>query len=52
MGGGVNLRVFTKVGANLKKNSDFEAKIRGVHSVSGNKLHDFEIICPANSMSK
>ena len=26
---------------------DAGAKIRGVNSVSGDKLHDFEIICPA-----
>ena len=26
--------------------SDFEAKIRGINSISGLKLHDFEIICP------
>ena len=44
MGGwGANLRVFTKCGANLKK----ILGIRGVNSVSGKKLHDFEIICPA-----
>ena len=29
------------------ENSHFEAKIRGVNSVSGEKQHDFEIICPA-----
>ena len=29
------------------ENSDFEARIRGVNSVSGETLHDFEIICPA-----
>ena len=44
--GGANLRVFTK-GCESKENSNFEAKIRGVNSVSGEKLHDFEIICPA-----
>ena len=45
--GGANLRNFIKKGANLK--FDFEAKIRGVNSVSGEKLHDFEIICPASA---
>ena len=30
--------------------SDFEAKIRSVNSVSGEKLHDFEIICPARGV--
>ena len=27
------------------KNSDFEAKINVVNSVSGEKLHDLEIVC-------
>ena len=48
--GVANLRAFTKGDANLpetSENSDFEAKIRGVNSVSGEKLHDFKIICPA-----
>ena len=27
-----------------------EAKIRGVNSVSGEKLHDFTIICPARGV--
>ena len=36
-GGGANLRV-------LQRGADFEAKIRGVNSVSGENLHDFEII--------
>ena len=38
---------FYKVGVNLKVYSDLETKIRGVNSVSGKKLPDFEIICPA-----
>ena len=29
--------------------ADFEAKIRDVNSVSGENLHDFEIICPARA---
>ena len=33
-----------------KGNSDFEAKIRGANSVSGERQHDFEIICPARGM--
>ena len=44
--GGANLRVFTRGG----ENSDFEAEIRGVNSVSGEKLHDFEIICSARGV--
>ena len=32
-------------------NYDFEAKIRGVNLVSDEKLHGFEIICPAKGMS-
>ena len=47
--GGTNLRHFTK-GVRILINSDFEAKIMGVNSVSGDKLHDFEIICPAMSV--
>ena len=35
------------VGVNLKQNG-FKAKIMGVNSVSGEKLHDFEIICQAS----
>ena len=42
--GGCKFKGFYKGGAN----SDFEAKIKGVNSVSGEKLHDFEIICPAS----
>ena len=38
---GCEFKGFTKGG------SDFEAKIRGVNSVSGENLHDFEIISPA-----
>ena len=47
---GANFRNFTKRAANLKKNSNFEAKIRVVNTVSGEKLHDFEIICPARGL--
>ena len=36
---------FYKGGENLKKKNYFEAKIRGVNSVSVKKLYDFEIIC-------
>ena len=49
-GGAANLRVFTKWGANLKKILILRAKIKGVNSVSGEKLHDFEIICPATGV--
>ena len=30
--------------------ADFEPKIRGVNSVSGENLHDFEIISPAREV--
>ena len=39
--GGCEFKGFTKGGA------DFEVKIRDVNSVSGENLHDFEIICLA-----
>ena len=39
-GGGANLRVFNKGGCESQENSDFEAKIRGVTSVSGEKLNN------------
>ena len=42
-GGGANLRV-------LQRGADFEAKIRGVNSVSGENLHDFEIISRARGV--
>ena len=45
--GGGEFKGFYKVGANLRKILIFETKIRGVNSVPGEKLHDFEIICPA-----
>ena len=45
-GGGANLRVLQSGGA------DFEAKIRGVNSVSDAILHDFEIICPARGCER
>ena len=45
--GGANLRVFTKGGASLKKILILRPKLGGVNSVSGEILHDFEIICPA-----
>ena len=41
---GCELKGFTKGGA------DFEAKIRGVNSVSGENLHDFEIISPVRGV--
>ena len=41
-GGGCEFKGFYKRGANLKKKKDFEAKIRGVNSVSGEKLHAFK----------
>ena len=40
-----NLTFFSKGDVNLKKILILEAKIRDVNSVSGEKLHDFEIIC-------
>ena len=33
-----------------KGGADFEAKIRGVNSVSGENLHDFEIISTARGV--
>ena len=42
--GCANFKGFTKGGA------VFKAKIRGVNSVSGENLHDFEIICPASGV--
>ena len=41
---GCEFKGFTKGGAN------FEAKIRGVNSVSSENLHAFEIICPAREV--
>ena len=38
--GARNIRVFTK-GCESQEDSDFDAKIRGVNSVSGEKLHEF-----------
>ena len=44
------MQTFEKGGCESKENSDFEAKIRGLNSVSGEKLHDFEIICPVRAV--
>ena len=44
------MQTFEKGGGNLKKKSDFEAKIRGENSVSGGKLHDFELIRPTHPL--
>ena len=44
---GANFRNFTKWGADLKKIPFLRPKIRSENTVSGEKLHDFEIICPA-----
>ena len=38
--GCANLRVLQRI-MRILKNSDFEAKIKGVNSVSGVKMHDF-----------
>ena len=43
MGGGGGLR-------KAKENSNFEAKISYVNTVSGEKLHDFKIIIPARGV--
>ena len=43
----VRIKGFCKGGCESLENSDFEAKVRGVNSVSDEKLHDFEIICLA-----
>ena len=45
-----NLTFFTKGGVNLKKILILRPKVGGVNSVSGEKLHDFEIICPAKGV--
>ena len=42
---GAKFRNLSKGGVNL--NSEFEARIRGINTVSGDKLHDSEIICLA-----
>ena len=44
--GGVNFRNFSKVDANLKKIPVW-SNIRSVNTFSGEKLHDFEIVCMA-----
>ena len=48
-------QTFENRGAKLRmwfwENSDFEAKFRGVNSVSGKKLHDFETICSARGLT-
>ena len=41
---GCELKEFYKAGCESLENFDFEAKIRGVNSVSGEKLHDFKIL--------
>ena len=49
--GDANLRNFTRGGGcESLENSDFEAKIRDVNSVSGEKLHDLKVICPASGV--
>ena len=45
-GGGCKFQVFFKGVTDVKKNPDFEANFRGINSVFGENLHDFEIICP------
>ena len=42
---GANLRVSTKGGAKVLI---LRPKLGGVNSVSGENLHDFEVICPAS----
>ena len=39
-----------KTGKQFKNTALAEAKIRDLNSVSGEKLHDFEIICPASGL--
>ena len=48
--GGCEFKGFYKGKCESWENSDFETKIRGVNSVSGETMHDFEIICPARGM--
>ena len=45
--GGVNFRGFFLQRGWESKEIRLGAKIRGANSVSGEKLHDFKIICPA-----
>ena len=44
---GCEFKGFYKGGANLKKILILRPIVGGVNSVSGEKLHDLEIICPA-----
>ena len=46
-GGSVRIKGFLQRRCESLEYFNFEANIRGVNSVSGEKLHDFEIICPA-----
>ena len=49
--GGCEFKGFYKGGGvRILRNSDFETKNRGVNSVSCEKLHDLEIICPARGV--
>ena len=51
--GDANFRYFSQFGEGCEsENLYFESKMRGVNCklVSGLKLHDFEIICPARGM--
>ena len=43
---------FTEGGSKSYENLNFEKKIRGVNSVSGKNLHDFEISYPAQDQDQ
>ena len=46
--GSANFSYFTK-GVRIVRKSDLKTNTRGVNSVSGEKLHDFEIFCLARA---
>ena len=50
MGQQAHKQTFQQGGANLEKIKIFRPKLGGVNSLSGEKLHDFEIICLARGV--
>ena len=49
--GAANLRNLQRGGGcDFSEHSDFEAKIRAVNAVSGEKMHDLETIFPASGV--
>ena len=47
---GLRISDILQRGCESKENPDFEAKTRGVNSVSDEKLHDFVISCKRDHM--